>query len=86
MIICFTEKDDPVATPSSETKTQKVHTEKQTLPVVTVKLKESVTEKTDTKNLDENEEDPKVNEKDTPQDQDKKTKEEVKENNENKVN
>ena len=44
MIICFIERNDPAATPSSETKTKKIQTEKQSIPVVTVKLKDKDSE------------------------------------------
>ncbi len=73
MIICFIERNDPAATPSSETKTKKIQTEKQSIPVVTVKLKDKDSEKTGDKNTKDNEKDTQLNEKDSIQKKEKET-------------
>lgn len=79
MIVCFTEKDEPTATPSSETKNQKIHTEQQVLPVVTVKFKENGLEEKDSKSSEDKSS--QLDDKDIQGNQDKITDDQIKENN-----
>jgi len=77
MIFCFTDKEDSAATPSSEIKAQKIQSEKHTIPVVTVKLKDSSTIKTDVQGSDEKVQDANLDEKDALKNQNQETDEKI---------